>query len=135
DAVALADLRVRRDDENVALAEQRLHRAARNLERIGVVVVDIWKHDFVPTAADREAAVVEISAGTRFGEADQGHGTLRLALFFREQRNEFVDRGAGRLQDFRDRFGRGPARTAFRRDALRFIEARGIEPGLFREPR
>ena len=35
--------------------------------------------------------------------------------------------------DFGDRFGRGPARAAVRRDALGLVEGGGVEPGLLGE--
>ena len=59
DAVAAADRRGRRDDDQIAVAKHRLHGIAADLQRIGVGIGDLGQAHLVPAAADREAAIVE----------------------------------------------------------------------------
>ncbi len=73
DAVAAADRRRRRHHDDVAIAIGRLHRLAGDFKRIGMLVVDRGKRDLVPAFAGRKTAVVEITAGAGFGEAEQRH--------------------------------------------------------------
>ena len=131
DPVAAADRRCRRHQDDVAVAIGRLHRLAGHFERIGVLVVDRRKCDFVPAVAGRKAAVVEIAAGAGLGEAEQRHAAgrraRRVALDQVRRRSRCVR--AGRRQRLADQFGRRPARAAGRRDALGFVERGGIEAG------
>ena len=86
-----------------------------------------------PSLCRRKAAVVEIAAVAGLGEADQRHRPARRGRVA-DQRHEAVQRAPVACSDLRDRLGRGPARTPFRRDALRLVEGRGIEAGLFASP-
>src|SRR4051794_18559536 len=95
-----------------------------------MLVVDRRKGDLVPALADREAAIVEIAAGPGLGEADQRDGLGGSAAAVGDQRDESVDRGAGRIERLCDRLGRGPAWAALRGDALGFVESGGVEPRL-----
>src|SRR3546814_2849821 len=57
--VAAPDAGLRRDDDDVAVAIDRLHAVAADLQRIGVLVADVGKIDLVPAAAGRIAGIVE----------------------------------------------------------------------------
>src|SRR6185312_119841 len=95
---------------DVAVAIGRLHRVAGNLQRVGVLVSDGGESDLLPALADREAAIVEITAGTRFGEADQRHVRDHCFAAVGEQAHESVDLGIGRGQPF----WQGPRASAWR---------------------
>ena len=56
-----------------------------------MLVIDRRKGDLVPALADRKAAVVEIAAGARLGEADQRHRLGRTVRRFGDQRDELLD--------------------------------------------
>jgi hypothetical protein len=66
--------RIGRDDEDIPVAVERLHTVAGDLERVGVLVVDLREADLVPALTDGKAAIVEEAAGSRLGEADQRDG-------------------------------------------------------------
>ena len=70
-AVAFARRRIRRDDEDIPVAVKRLHTVAGDLERIGVLVVDLGEADLVPALTDGKDAIIEEAAGSRLGETDQ----------------------------------------------------------------
>src|SRR5262245_25008991 len=72
-AVAAADRGGGRDQDDGAVPVGWLHRTARYLERIGMLVVDCREWDLVPAFAHREACIVEVAAGTRLCETDQRH--------------------------------------------------------------
>ena len=132
DAIAAPHRRCRRNDDDVAVTIGRLHRIARHFERVGMLIIDRGKRDFVPAGAGRKSGVVEIAAGARFGETDQWH-RLGWAMRFRDQIDELIDRGVGRAERLGDRFRRRPAGAAFRRDALRLVERRRIESRALRK--
>ena len=80
DAVAFAGRGVRRDDENVPVAVERLHGVAGDFERVGVLVVDAWgRRIWSQPSPDGEAAIVEEAAGAGLGEADQRDAARRGA--------------------------------------------------------
>ena len=58
-AVVAANGRRRRHDDDIAVAVNRLHAVAGDFQGVGRRVPDAGKSDFVPTAADGEAAAVE----------------------------------------------------------------------------
>src|SRR5580698_10381808 len=91
DAVAAADRRRWRDDDDVAVAIGRLHRLARDIESIGMLIADRGKRDFVPAFAGGKTAVVEIAAGASLGETEQRHRTRRHAATRLYQRDKSVE--------------------------------------------
>src|SRR5512139_1847511 len=70
-AIAFARRRVRRDDENIPVAVERLHTVARHFERVGILVVDAWKADLVPALTQGEAAIVEETTGASLREPNE----------------------------------------------------------------
>src|ERR1051326_1796922 len=71
-AVAAADGRGRRHDDDVTVAIGRGHRIAGDFQRIGVIVADPRKAHRVPALAGRKAGIVEIAARAGLGEAEIG---------------------------------------------------------------
>ena len=58
-AIAAADRRGGRYDDDIAVSISGQHRVAGDFERIGMLVVDGRKIDFLPALADRKSAVIE----------------------------------------------------------------------------
>ena len=130
--------RIGRDDEDIPVAVERLHTVAGDLERVGVLVVDLGEADLVPALTDGKAAIVEEAAGSRLGEADQRDGlgpAPRAARRGGDELGEVLEGGAGRLEHLGDALGGGPAGAAFAGDALRLVERSRIEAGAFGEAR
>ena len=95
DAVALAHLRTRRDDDAVALAIGRLHAVACDLQGIDGFVAKAWKPDLVPTAADRKAAIIKKAVCAGLGKADERGGRPPPAF---NKGCEIIHAGANRVE-------------------------------------
>ena len=136
-AVALADGGRGREDDDVTLAVDRLHRITGDLEGIGIGVGDARNLDLVPAIARGEARIIEEAALARLGEAKQRDlaQLRRLATAADQQFGEFLHRGARGLQQARDRLHGGPARAAIGAVALRGIERGRVEARLLGEAR
>jgi hypothetical protein len=134
-AIALAHRCAWRDDDDVTGAVRRLHRVARNLQRIGMLVGDRREGDLVPAFAHRKAAVVEKSTGASLRKSNQRHVLHGELAAVGDQRHEDVELGAGRLQRFGNRLCRWPPLPSFRRDALGLVERRRVEAGFLGKPR
>jgi hypothetical protein len=96
-----------------------------------MLVFEGRKRNLVPATADRETVSIEMAGLARLRKSDPWdrlprHGTVALA----HKMDEDVDRGASRRQRFRDRVSRRPTRVAIRRDPLRLVEGRRVEPRL-----
>ena len=134
-AVAAPHLTRRRNHDHVALAVDRLHRRAGNLQRIGMCVIDRGQRDLVPALADRKPAIVEITARAGFGEPDQRHRLRHRPHAVVDQRNEGLEARAGGVERLGYGLGRGPARPAVGRDALGLVEGGRVEPGALGKAR
>ena len=133
-AVAFARRRIRRDDEDIPVAVERLHTVAGDLERIGVLIVDLGEADLVPALTDGKAAIVEEAAGSRLGEADERDGlgsAPRAARRGSDELGEVLESGAGRFEHFSVVGQRGRPSPVTRFDLLKEV---GSSPARLASP-
>ena len=103
DAVAAADSCARGNDQTVAAAIERLHRAAGNFQRIYAALerIEAGKLNMIPAIADRITGIVEIAfrAGLRIADHRYGRRIFGGDIVFAHQSHEFRNRGARRREN------------------------------------
>src|SRR5262249_27602921 len=77
-AIATADRGSRRHDDESALMISRRHRLARNLQRVGVLVVNGRKSNLIPAPTGWNAGLVEIAVFAGLCQPDQRDRFLDL---------------------------------------------------------
>ncbi len=133
DAVAAADAGRGRDDDLVAVAIDRRHAVAADLQGIGRGIAQIGKVDLLPAAAHGISRVVEKSGGTRLGIADHRQAAHEAGGPTAQQSDEIGHGLVGGGEDFGNALGRGPARLALAGHALALVEGGGVELGAARQ--
>ena len=136
-AVAAPEIARGRNQDAIAVAIDRQHGIARDLQRIGMRVGDIGKSDFLPAAAGGKAGIVEIARLSRLRQADQGHGpdARRAAPAVRCQSDKILQAGARGGQHLGQAFGGGPAQLSVGGAPLALVEGGGVQPGKLGQTR
>ena len=139
--VALAHVRAGLDDQHVAIAVERQHGIALNLQAKELsVCAPAVRSDPSPDRPEsrhrrrsrRHRPGQSLSAERRMcAPARSGLVHRRLAF---DEAQKLVERGIGRLDDLGQRLGGRPARPAVGGSALGLVEGGGVEPRALGQP-
>jgi len=120
-----------RHHDAVAVAIDRQHGIAGDLERIAMRIADLGKGNIFPARACGKPGIVEKAGIARLGQADQGHHA-RLESTMRRvahQGDKVVQGRAGGRQHLGQAFCRGPAQLSIGGAALALVKSGGIQAG------